>query len=203
MAMLGDVLEAVSGIGRATILSRPGFDEHKLGFDVDVIESSLELNDALNELIEDWQAKGWPTDLMIVMADLALLTREDLLRIQGIPGDVVLSPGYGGGTNIILIRRPEFRTCYTGISFPKHLDLCQRLGITAGIHASYWAGFDIDEPDDMAEILIHGQGRAKNLLKSLGFHLSEHGRAVCIRGNGLNETSTPSPALPLPSPSEP
>lgn len=203
LAMLEDVLEAVSGIGRMTILSRPGFDEHELGFDVDVVLSRLGLNDALNELIEDWQTKGWPTDLMIVMADLALLARDDLLRIKETPGDVVLSPGRGGGTNMVLIRRPEFRTCYTGTSFPKHLDLCQRVGLTTGIHASYWSGFDIDEPDDLAEILIHGQGRTKNLLNSLGFHLSENGRAVCIRGDSRPEASTPSPALPLPSPSAP
>ena len=78
LAMLQDVLEAVSGVGLVTILSRPGFHELKLGTDVDVVESGLELNDALNSFIERWQGMGWPTDLLIVMADLALLTMDDM-----------------------------------------------------------------------------------------------------------------------------
>lgn len=76
IAMLGDVLDAVSGIGTITILSKPGFNKLDLSLNADVLESYLELNDALNALIENWQAKGWPADLLIVMADLALLTRK-------------------------------------------------------------------------------------------------------------------------------
>ena len=180
LAMLRDVLEAVSQTGPVTILSRPGFKELDLGLNVNVVESGLELNNALNALIEDRQAKGWPTDLLIVMADLALLTKKDLLGIQETPGDVVLSPGRGGGTNMVLIRSSMFRTCYIGISFPKHLDLCYRLGLTAGIYASYQAGCDIDNPSDIIEVLIHNQGETKMFLTAAGFVAldEDHG---CIR----------------------
>ncbi len=181
LAMLRDVLEAVSGVGLVTILSRPGFHELKLRLNVDVVESGLELNDALNSFIERWQGMGWPTDLLIVMADLALLTRDDISGILGTPGDVVLSPGRGGGTNMILIRRPEFRTCYRGISFTKHLNFAQRLGLRVGTYSSYWAGCDIDEPTDLTEVLIHGRGVALRLLKSLGFALLDDGQRVCVR----------------------
>ncbi|MGD0951826.1 MAG: 2-phospho-L-lactate guanylyltransferase [Methanotrichaceae archaeon] len=181
LAMLQDVLEAVSGVGLVTILSRPGFHELKLGTDVDVVESGLELNDALNSFIERWQGMGWPTDLLIVMADLALLTRDDISGILGTPGDVVLSPGRGGGTNMVLIRNPEFRTCYRGISFTKHLNFAQRLGLQVGTYSSYRAGCDIDEPTDLAEVLIHGRGVALQLLKSLGFVLLDDGQRMCAR----------------------
>jgi len=180
-AMLRDVLEAVSGTGLVTILSRPGFHELKLRLDVDVVESGLELNDALNSFIEKWEGMGWPTDLLIVMSDLALLTKDDMLGILGTPGDVVLSPGRGGGTNMVLIRRPEFRTCYTGISFTRHLNFAQRLGMQVGIYSSYRAGCDIDEPTDLTEVLIHGQGVTLRLLKSLGFVLLDDGQRVCAR----------------------
>lgn len=181
LAMLRDVLEAVSGFGLVTILSRPGFHELTPGSDVDVAESGLDLNDALNSFIERWQGMGWPTDLLIVMADLALLTRDDMSGILGTPGDVVLSPGRGGGTNMILIRRPEFRTCYKGISFTKHLNFAQRLGLRVGTYTSYGAGCDIDEPTDLTEVLIHCRGAAIRLLKSLGFVLSDDVRSVCVR----------------------
>jgi 2-phospho-L-lactate/phosphoenolpyruvate guanylyltransferase len=181
LAMLRDVLEAVSGVGMVTILSRPGFDKLNLGSDVNVVESSLELNDALNSFIERWQGMRWPTDLLIVMADLALLTMDDMSGILGIPGDVVLSPGRGGGTNMILIRRAEFRTCYRGISFTKHLNFAQRLGLRVGTYSSYRAGCDIDEPADLTEVLILGRGVSLQLLKSLGFVLLDDTRSVCVR----------------------
>ncbi len=181
LAMLQDVLEAVSGVGLVTILSRPGFHELKLGTDVDVVESGLELNDALNSFIERWQGMGWPTDLLIVMADLALLTRDDISGILGTPGDVVLSPGRGGGTNMVLIRNPDFRTCYRGISFTRHLRFAQRLALQVGTYSSYRAGCDIDEPTDLTEVLIHGRGVALQLLKSLGFVLLDDGQRMCAR----------------------
>lgn len=181
LAMLRDVLEAVSGVGLVTILSRPGFDRLNLGLDVGILESDLELNEALNSSIERWQEMGWPTDLLIVMADLALLTSDDMSGILGTPGDVVLSPGRGGGTNMILIRRPEFRTCYRGISYTKHLNFAQGLGLRVGEYSSYMVGCDVDEPTDLMEVLIHGRGVSLQFLRSLGFELLDDGHRACVR----------------------
>lgn len=185
LAMLRDVLEAVSGAGQVTILSRPGFHDLNPGSIEDIVESDLELNDAINSFIERWQGIGWPKDLLIVMADLALLTRDDVSGILYTPGDVVLSPGRGGGTNMILIRTPEFRTCYCGISFTRHLEFAHRLGVQVGTYSSYRAGCDIDEPTDLTEVLIHGRGAAL-LLKSLGFALLDDRRSLCARKQNQN-----------------
>lgn len=189
IAMLGDVIDAVSGIGSVTILAGPGFDkqgfgpdnEHDFGPEVDVLECGLDLNDALNAVIEYRQKQGWQSDLMVVMADLDLISSVDIQAVVETDGDIVLSPGRGGGTNMILIRDPRFRTCYHGQSFLKHRDLAMRLGLDIGIYASYSSGCDIDEPDDLVEVLIHGQGRAAALLKELGFDLSEECRSGCVR----------------------
>ena len=96
-------------------------------------------------------------------------------------GDVVLAPGRGGGTNMILVRNPQFRTCYEGLSFPKHLDQARGLGLQAGVFYSYLAGCDIDEPQDLAEVLLHGKGRAARTLQGLGLALSEEGRGTPVR----------------------
>jgi 2-phospho-L-lactate/phosphoenolpyruvate guanylyltransferase len=182
VAMLGDVLRAVRKFGDVTILTRPGFDLQgadgsSCAFcDLKILESELDLNEALNEFIARRALHGWPEDLLIVMADLALLSEEEISGILGCPGDVVLCPGRGGGTNMILIRCPEFRTCYTGLSYPKHLDFARRAGLKASIYESFRAGCDIDEPDDLAEVLLHGQGEAKALLTEFGFSLSENAR---------------------------
>ena len=179
LAMLRDVLACVSEFGNRTILTRPGWDMgedrwlKQAAQDIKVISSDLELNDALNEMIEGEDRQGWPRDLLIVMADLALLAKNDIVGILSCPGDVVLCPGRGGGTNMILIRNPGFRTCYRGLSYPKHIDFARKAGLHLAIYESFRAGCDIDQPEDLAEILLHGQGKARSLLERLGFRLSE------------------------------
>jgi 2-phospho-L-lactate guanylyltransferase len=183
LAMLKDVLDVTSGVGPVTILSKPGLLNLKLNIYANVIESELELNEALNWMIDGSCKRGFHEDLLIVMADLALLSNEDIMGILKTEGDVVLTPGRGGGTNMILIRNPKFRTCYYGISYPKHQEFCIKLGLLSGIYASYRSGCDIDEPDDLNEILIHGHGFCKDLLKSFGFRLSDKVRTTCNRSS--------------------
>jgi 2-phospho-L-lactate guanylyltransferase len=183
--MLKDVLDAVLGQGRATILSRPGLNIADVGYDVEVQESGLGLNDALNALIAEEAHQGWPRDILICMADLALLTEKEVAGILNCQGDVVLCPGRGGGTNMILIRNPGFRTCYRGLSFPKHLAYARQLGLEASVFESFRAGCDIDEAEDLAEVLLHGRGRSKGVLEDMGFILSEKGRSGLIRRSGV------------------
>lgn len=181
LAMLQDVVEAVSGAGSITILSKPGFDKSDFDGNFDILKCDLDLNDAINDSISHLQNDGWPEDMLIVMADLALLTFEDIRGILQVDGDVVFSPGRGGGTNMILIRNPKFRAQYRGLSFLKHLDFARSMGLDAKVYASYYAACDIDEPSDLVEILIHGKGCARSYLESIGFEISERGRAVITR----------------------
>ncbi len=180
-AMLKDVLSAVLGFGWATVLSRPGLDAVEVGREAEILESELELNDTLNSLIEEEVRRGWPSDILIVMADLAILTEEDVVGILNCDGDVVLCPGRGGGTNMILVRSPKFRVCYQGLSFPRHLAFARMAGLKVSVFESYRAGCDIDEPEDLAEVLLHGKGQTKLALESFGFALSEKGRACLVR----------------------
>lgn len=183
-AMLKDVLSAVLGFGRATVLSRPGLDIAEIGREAEILESELELNDALNSLIAEEARRGWSSDILIGMADLALLTEKDVAGILNCQGDVVLCPGRGGGTNMILMRSPEFRVCYQGLSFPKHLAFAREAGLKVSVFESFRAGCDIDEQEDLAEVLLHGKGETKLVLESLGFALSEEGRACLGRRPG-------------------
>ena len=138
--------------------------------------SKKDSESALNAFIADEAMQGWPSDILIVMADLAILTQNDVVGILNCQGDVVLCPGRGGGTNMILIRAPEFRTCYQGLSFPKHLDYARQAGLDASVFESFRAGSDIDCPEDLAEVLLHGRGETRALLEGWGFSVSEKGR---------------------------
>lgn len=180
-AMLRDVLAAVSDQRKVTILSQPGLSSIEVGIDREIQKSELELNDALNYLISHQIELGWPSDVLIIMADLALLRGKDVEDILNCQGDVVLCPGRGGGTNMILIRNQKFRTCYHGLSFPEHIAYAKEAGLNVSIFESFRAGCDIDEPQDLAEVLLHGEGEAKKALEMMGFYLSWNGKTILER----------------------
>ena len=194
LAMLEDVIDAVSGLGDVTILlkdppSEPGTFDRLISrpgasSQIDILDCPLELDPALNLLIEAEVKRGWPSDLLIAMADLPLMSPFDLDGLVRTPGDVVIVPGRGGGTNLILIRDERFRVSYYGLSFLKHIRKAEDLGLSAGIYESFRCGSDVDEPPDLVEVLIHSRGRTAELLKDLGFALSgkrEKTRAGWVR----------------------
>lgn len=190
LAMLEDVIDAVSGFGEVAILMKDPipdgapFDRLKSrGFDL--LECPQELDPALNSMIEAEVRKGWPSDLLIAMADLPLMRPSDVEGLVRTPGDVVIVPGRGGGTNLILIRDPRFRVSYYGLSFLKHVRKAEELGLFAGVYESFRCGSDVDEDPDLVEVLIHGRARTAELLKSLGFALS--GKREKTRGGWVRD----------------
>ncbi|UEC43256.1 MAG: Phosphoenolpyruvate guanylyltransferase [Methanothrix sp.] len=189
LAMLEDVIDAVSGLGEIAILMKDPipdgapFDRLKSRV-FDLLECPQELDPALNSMIEAEVRKGWPSDLLIAMADLPLIRPSDVEGLVKTPGDVVIVPGRGGGTNLILIRDPRFRVSYYGLSFIKHVRKAEDLGLSTGVYESFRCGSDVDEPPDLVEVLIHSRGRTAELLKDLGFALSgkrEKTRAGWVR----------------------
>jgi len=184
LTMLGDVVEAVSIVGDVVVLSRDPLSEADISLPAKVVVCRRELDPALNQFIECWKVKkNWPADLLIAMADLPIVRVQDVEELVRTFGDVVIAPGRGGGTNLILIRDPGFRVCYYGLSYLRHLQVAQDLGMSAGVYESYRCGCDIDEPSDLVEVLLHGQGKTPELLRELGFDLNgaAENRATCRR----------------------
>jgi 2-phospho-L-lactate guanylyltransferase len=82
---------------------------------------------------------------------------------------------------MILIRSPKFRTCYHGLSFPEHMAYARKACLNFSVFESFRAGCDIDEPQDLAEVLLHSDGEAKKALEMMGFYLSQSGRSIIER----------------------
>ncbi|ADJ14379.1 2-phospho-L-lactate guanylyltransferase [Halalkalicoccus jeotgali] len=157
-AMLGDVLESVREAGgEPEVLATAPLD-----VDTPATVDDRPLTEAVNAALEPETA--------VVMADLPLLTAETIEGLFETPGDVVLAPGRGGGTNALLSREPEFRVDYHGGSFLKHRASASEIG-SVGVVDSHRLATDIDEPADLVEVLIHGEGRAVQWLREAGFSL--------------------------------
>jgi 2-phospho-L-lactate guanylyltransferase len=150
-AMLHDVLAALGETGVAPeVLSTDPID-----VSVPVTVDERPLTVAVNHVLsEASQPVG------IVMADLALVTPAALDRLFDTDGDVVLVPGRSGGTNAIVSRHPDFRVDYHGVSIRDHRENASLVGASVAEVDSHRLSTDIDTRDDLAEVLLHGAGRA-------------------------------------------
>ncbi|MFC7019337.1 MULTISPECIES: 2-phospho-L-lactate guanylyltransferase [Haloarcula] len=170
-AMLTDVLAALDGAGHdpAVVTTAP----------IDCPAPTTVDDRGLDALVNDCLSRG---DLAVVMADLPLATPEAIARLFAPDADVVLAPGLGGGTNAFVSRHPDFRVDYHGASIRDHRRIARDVGATLAEVDSRRLATDVDEPADLAEVLLHGEGAAADWLRDAGFSVGvTDGRAVAER----------------------
>ncbi len=159
--MLNQVIDTLKAAGIETIdilsPSMYGLENMKKA---NVLLDKDDLNEALNRYL-----KRAEEPVMIVMADLPLLSSEHVKEIISTKKDICIVPGKGGGTNALFIRDPSnYRVRYYGSSFLTHCSIAADSGQNFEIYDSFFAGTDIDEPEDLVELLIHGRGPAKEYI---------------------------------------
>lgn len=163
-AMLADVLDAVTATGHDVelVATQPVSE-----FDVPVVVDERPLTSAVNDVLA---AADGP--VAVVMADLALATPDVFEELFDAPGDVVVAPGRGGGTNALVVRHPEFRVDYHGASYLDHREIARDVGAELAVVDSHRLATDIDEIADLGEVLVHGDGRAREWLEAAGVTLA-------------------------------
>ncbi|OYR46978.1 2-phospho-L-lactate guanylyltransferase [Halorubrum sp. Hd13] len=189
-AMLRDVLDAVRAADGDPRVLATGPVEADLACPVDVDERPLTdaVNAALDARVDDSPEDATP--VAVVMADLALATPEALRELfaAGREADVAIAPGRGGGTNAFAASHPAFRVDYHGASYLDHRRIAAEVGASVAVVDSHRLATDVDEPADLAELLIHAEadgveggddgtdddadgGRAARWLRDAGFAL--------------------------------
>ena len=184
-AMLRDVLIAVRDAGHDPVIVSPS----PLDIETPTIVDDSPLSEAINSTLS---TTALP--VAVVMADLPLVTPSTLEEFVETPGDVVLAPGLGGGTNALVVRDSAFSVDYHGTSYLDHLDIAQEVGLTVSEAGSWRLTIDVDEPSDLTEILFHSNGHAHEWLVEHGFSLeATSGRTNTTRGQRTSSlTSGPS-----------
>ncbi len=186
--MLADVVGAVRAAGLdPLVLSTHPYDCP--GVEVRVAAGGL--SDALNALLPTLEGP-----VLVIMADLPLATPEAVRRLVETAADVAIAPGRGGGTNAIHIRdTARFHVDYYEISVSKHLAIAAAAGLSVEIVDSFRLYLDLDEEEDLVDLLIHGDGRARACLESFGIGLSAtRGRVGLERRPALHEHPRTPPA---------
>lgn len=133
-----------------------------------VVVNPAGLNESLNALLSETDGS-----LLILMADLPLVTPDSIRKLVRTKQDMAIAPGRGGGTNAIYLRSASrFRVDYYQASFVKHMRIAAERGLSCEVADSFRLHTDVDEKDDLVELLIHGTGESRSMLEKLGFSLS-------------------------------
>lgn len=184
-AMLGDVVEAVRNAGHDPELLLPApidFTDADTTVGVDGVSTTVDdraLTPAVDAVV-DRLGEG-VAEVGVVMADLPLATPTALRRLTAVGGEVGIAPGRGGGTNALVVRDPSFSVDYHGASYRDHREAAAAAGLSVGVVDSMRLATDVDEPADLAEVLLHGDGRASEWLVDAGIELDTTESRVGIR----------------------
>jgi 2-phospho-L-lactate guanylyltransferase len=147
-----------------------------------IVLANAGLNEALNEYLKKMTSHSLNEPVLIIMADIPLVSIKNIMDITASQSDVVIAPGRMGGTNAIFIRDPSsFHVDYYGSSFLKHRDIAQKNGLVVDVFDSFNLSTDIDEVADIAEVLLYGTGCAADCLKKLGIVLAGNGGRVGVK----------------------
>jgi len=161
-AMLADVLAALETAGHSPeVLSTA-----PVACDAPLTVDERGLDALINGLLDETDGT-----LAVVMADLPLLTTSVVDRLFAPETDLVFGPGLGGGTNAIVCRQPDFHVDYHGASIRDHRRRAREVGASVTEVDSRLLATDIDEPDDLAEVLLHSDGAAADWLREAGFEV--------------------------------
>ncbi len=126
-----------------------------------------DLNEVVNDRLEEKVA--------VIVSDLPLLNGTVLTKFFGVKADVVLAPGRRGGTNMMLVRRLSrgFRASYHYGSFAKHLSLAKVAGLKVEVFDSFFAGCDVDTPDDLLDVMLYApNSETGRCLRRMGFRVA-------------------------------
>ena len=153
-AMLEDVLAALSNRDPVVLANAP------VDVDAPVVLDERPLTEAVNAEL----AGESPT--AIVAADLPLLDAEAVMKLFAPDTDLVVAPGLGGGTNALVVRDSAFRVDYHGVSVRDHRKRARASDASLATVDSFRFAMDIDEPSDLVEVLLHGDGAAADWLRA-------------------------------------
>lgn len=157
LEMLAHVLETVGQSGVVDIIGVISPEVEQLSLPGEVARIK-QIEPGLNNLLEqgrEWALLEGADRLMVIFADLPLLSESDLLEISELgreAGTLVLAPDrHGHGTNVMLSHPVTLaRFAFGTGSYHKHRRHALEDGARVATYHSMGTSLDLDTPDDMA-----------------------------------------------------
>lgn len=137
------------------------------------------LNNALSDAICEVKMNFPHNDILILPADIPLIKPQHIATLKNMDNDLIISPSKGGGTNLLCFNNEyEFKTLFGEMSYFKHVNAANELGMSINLIESFYISLDMNTPEDLGELLLHGIGTYTfEFLRSLNIVVtSSHGQ---------------------------
>lgn len=183
--MLKDIIDTVRGyVEEIFLISKDDkvkeySDELKVGFIYEKEHSDDFLNNALNDALVYVKHYYPGRDVLILPSDIPLIKSKHIITVKGMDNDLIISPSRGGGTNMLCFKNEfDFKTQFGDMSYFKHINMAHELGMSINLIESFYVSLDMNNPEDLGELLLHGVGTyAYNYLRDIGINVEgNHGR---------------------------
>ncbi len=116
------------------------------------------LNNSLLDSISYVKDNYSDANILMLPADIPLIKQRNIQYILENKNDFIISPSKGGGTNLLYINNEyNFKPQFGEFSFFKHVDEARRLAMNPNIYDSFYLSIDINTPQDLGELLLHGK----------------------------------------------
>jgi 2-phospho-L-lactate/phosphoenolpyruvate guanylyltransferase len=130
------VVEMITSAGLRVIVLSP----HPIDTDVEVWpDATTGLNAAVDKAVQRIAAP-----VLVVHADLPLVTADDLLELIDTQGDIVIARARDGGTNALLMRK-RMSSAFGPRSALAHAARARSLGLTASVVDIERLAIDVDD----------------------------------------------------------
>lgn len=133
------------------------------------------ISDAISYIIKNYDNYS----VMILPADIPLFNSRNMKYILKNRDDFIISPSKGGGTNLLYINREyNYKPLFGAFSFFKHVKEAKNNNLDVNIYDSFYLSLDVNTPEDLGEILLHGRNtHTYNYLSNLNIGVeSNHGK---------------------------
>ena len=128
------------------------------------------LNNAIVDAINVARKDFPENDILILPSDIPLITEEIIIDVKSKSSDLVISPSGGGGTNLLCFKNKfNYKPCFGDMSFFNHLKEAEDLKMNVNVLDSFFLSLDVNTPNDLGEILLHGSNTCTyDYLSSIG-----------------------------------
>lgn len=117
------------------------------------------LNNAIHDALDEVKLNFNDCDFLILPSDIPLIKREHVVTVRNMNNDLIISPSKGGGTNLLCFNSDfNFKTFFGQMSYFKHLNHANELGMSINLIESFYLSLDMNTPEDLGELLLHGMG---------------------------------------------
>ena len=137
------------------------------------------LNNAISDAVEEVRINFPDRDILILPSDIPMIKQQHIATVKNMENDLIISPSKGGGTNLLCFNNEfDYKTHFGNMSYFKHLNTANDLGMSINLIESFYLSLDMNTPEDLGELLLHGIGTYTfEFLRSMNITVnSSHGK---------------------------